>query len=297
MIQFFITLKSVSKQSVLLLSIGLMLSGCLGGTVAQQIARSIATSVADNAVGNAMDVEVEDEQDRFSQNKKTYYTEQSVAQPITTQQSLALQSLPKLNPAGPNTTQQNPLLQKNTALQEVSAFQQNIASQQIAALQKQSNEPALNAYPVDPYKLAFVNAQFETIKPIAEPLPEQLTEVEAPIAVVQSNQLVPVELFNLLIGEEKAAVYTKAQLLGSSSLPKQREWKLWRVATGMIKTNVINSENTSKAVLNSQTNSAQSKQIITFLIPPEFGKLPSGSIALVEIASPGELNIARYKIN
>ncbi|MES2580135.1 MAG: hypothetical protein V4552_06260 [Pseudomonadota bacterium] len=243
----------------------MLLSGCLGGSIAQQIARSIATSVADNAVATAMDVQESDVQDRFGQNKKYSPENNPIISQNTTQQNLALQSL-----AVPNTAQQNSLLQKNT----------------------QSTEA-----PLDPYKLAFVNARFDELKPIAEPLPEQLTEVETPIAVVQSNQLVPVELFNLLIGEEKAAVYTKAQLLGSSSLPKQREWKLWRVATGVIKTSVIKSENTNKAVLNSQTDSAQSKQIITFLIPPEFGKLPSGSIALVEIASPGELNIARYKIN
>jgi hypothetical protein len=35
--------------------------------------------------------------------------------------------------------------------------------------------------------------------------------------------------------------------------------------------------------------------VITFLIPPEFGKLPSGAMTMVELASPGELNIARYE--
>lgn len=155
-----------------------------------------------------------------------------------------------------------------------------------------------------------------------EPLPEQLTVVEtaiaAPIVMLQNspplqdnqliqNRLVQVELFNLLIGEEKAAVYTKAQLLGATSLPKQREWKLWRVATGGVKnnaiktsaekTNTIKSVSTNNLALNNPNDSTDSQQIITFLIPPEFGRLPSGGIALVEIASPGELNIARYKIN
>ncbi len=36
---------------------------------------------------------------------------------------------------------------------------------------------------------------------------------------------------------------------------------------------------------------------VTFLIPPEFGKLPSSALAVVELASPGDLNIARYKLN
>ncbi len=261
MIKFFITFKSIA----LLASTSMLLSSCLGGSIAQQIARSIATSVADNAVASAMDVQEMDTQDRFEQNRKYSPENNSITQQNITQQSLALQSL-----AVPNTAPHNSQLQKNTQLKAV---------------------------PLDPYKLAFVNARFGELKPIAEPLPEQLTEVETPIVVVQSNQLVQVELFNLLIGEEKAAVYTKAQLLGSTSLPKQREWRLWHVATGAIKTSVIKSENTSQMALNNQTDSAQSKQIITFLIPPEFGKLPSGSVALVEIASPGELNIVRYKIN
>lgn len=271
MIKFFITFKSI----VLLISISVLLTGCLGGTIAQQIARSIATSVADNAVANAMGVQELDEQDRFAQNKKTDLTDNSATQQTTAQENLALQNSALQNSAlqnlaAPHTTQQNAMLQKNTPINEIQ---------------------------IDPYKLAFANARFEELKPIAEPLPEQLTETETPIAVVQSNPLVPVELFNLLIGEEKAAVFTKAQLLGSTSLPKQREWKLWRVATGVIKTSAIKSENTNKVTPNNQTDSAQTAQVITFLIPPEFGKLPSGSIALVEIASPGELNIARYKIN
>ncbi len=137
----------------------------------------------------------------------------------------------------------------------------------------------------DPYLIAFANARFEPVKPIAEPLPEQLPEIETPIAVAISSQLVRVELFNLLIGEEKDAVYAKAQLMGATTLPKPREWKLWQVATGQIKTESANAK------------FKQHQQFITFLIPPEFGKLPSGSVTLVELANPGELNIARYKVH
>ncbi|MES2636620.1 MAG: hypothetical protein V4605_04785 [Pseudomonadota bacterium] len=235
----------------------MMLSGCLGGTIGQQIARSIATSMADSAIANAMDVQEMDQQ------YKNFAPEQNV------------------------------VVQKNVGLQQNTNFQQNIALQQNPALQ---NNPLLIETPPDRYTLAFINARFEDVKIIPEPLPTEIAAVETPLAVLQSSQLVPVELFNLLIGEEKAAVYAKAQLLGATTLPKQREWKLWRVATGMIKTNVTQSENAKLASISDEKNSSRN-QIITFLIPPEFGKLPSGSIALVEIASPGELNIARYKIN
>ena len=138
----------------------------------------------------------------------------------------------------------------------------------------------------DPYLIAFANARFEQLKPIAETLPEQLTETETPIAVAVSSQLVRVELFNLLIGAEKDAIYAKAQLMGATTLPKPREWKMWQVATGMISTEQA-----------SNNKAAKNPQLITYLIPPEFGKLPSGSLTLVELATVGELNIARYKIH
>jgi hypothetical protein len=148
-------------------------------------------------------------------------------------------------------------------------------SNAIDAKEKRDSEALRNA-PPDPYTVAFVNSAFEEVKPIAEPLPEQIEETETPIQIVQSSQLVRVELFNLLIGEDKAAVYENARLMGATSLPQKREWPSWNVATGVVE---------------------KDKKIITFLIPPEFGKLPSGAVAMVELASPGELNVARYKVN
>ena len=286
---------NISKP-IVLLSVSILLSGCLGGTVAQQVARSIATSMADSAVANAMDVQELEQQDRYALHKKTLVAENTVPT-------------------------QNSISQHNAGLQAHSDFQQNSTSQQNLVLQ---NAAVLNTFkntPPDPYQLAFVSARFEELKPTLEPLPEQLAEIDtaiaAPIVMLQNNQpaknqlvqnrLVQVELFNLLIGEEKAAVYTKAQLLGATFLPKQREWKLWRVATGVIKNNAINttaknSGEKTHATKSTNTNAAlndltDSQQVITFLIPPELGRLPSGGVALVEIASPGELNIARYKIN
>ena len=137
---------------------------------------------------------------------------------------------------------------------------------------------AVQNTPPDPYQIAFVNAAFEPVKATSEPLsdarPEPAEAVETRVAITEGNQLVRVELFNLLIGEEKNAIYEKARLLGATSLPQKREWQRWSVGTGLTQGD---------------------KKIITFLIPPEFGKLPSGTLAVVELAGPGDLNIARYK--
>ena len=143
----------------------------------------------------------------------------------------------------------------------------------------------LNATPTDPYQAAMINMAFEQVKPVQEtsasqPSPLQVEKIETRFATIEGNQLVQVELFNLLIGDEKNAVFEHARMLGAINLPKQREWQHWGVGTG--------------AFLQDGENA---KKIITFLIPPEFGKLPSGSIAMVELASAGELNVARYKGN
>lgn len=134
------------------------------------------------------------------------------------------------------------------------------------------------------------NSNFEPVKATPETLPthdayletpDQIdsqfsTPADTPVQAIQTNQLVRVELFNLLIGDEKNAVYEQARLMGASSLPQKREWQFWAVATGVVEGD---------------------KKMITFLIPPKFGKLPSGAVAVVELASPGELNIVRYKSN
>ena len=121
--------------------------------------------------------------------------------------------------------------------------------------------------------MMLATAGFKPVDPNAQALPEAAPE-EVPAQVFQSSNLVRVQLFNLLIGAEKDAVYEKARRLGALNLPNPREWARWNVATGMTE---------------------KDKKEITFLIPPEFGKLPSGTLAVVELAGPGDLNIARYK--
>lgn len=149
-----------------------------------------------------------------------------------------------------------------------------------AAKQPSLNTMLYNPTP-DPYRNAMLNMDFAPLKAIQEPLPDYPSEAqEIPIVILKTNPLVQVELFNLLIGEEKLAVLQKARMQGALNLPDPAEWQDWQVATGKI--------------LSPQQNT---QTLITFLLPPSFGKLPSGSMATVELSQSGDLNIARYKSN
>jgi hypothetical protein len=151
------------------------------------------------------------------------------------------------------------------------------------AKRAQAKQPSINTLlynpTPDPYRNAMLNMEFAPLKAISEPLPDYPTETEeTPIVILKANPLVQVELFNLLIGEEKLAVLEKARLKGSLNVPDKSEWQDWQVATGRV-----------------QSAETHASELIMFLLPPEFGKLPSGSIATVELASTGEISIARYK--
>lgn len=140
---------------------------------------------------------------------------------------------------------------------------------------KKQNAPLKDTVP-DKYWGAFITAGFEPVKPVAMPLPSNNGIEIQPVIITQYAALVDVELFNLMIGEEKNKVLESARAHGATGLPEQAEWSHWQVGTGVIESN---------------------KKLITFLIPPEFGRMPSGAKAVVEIATSGELNVLRYASN
>jgi len=132
----------------------------------------------------------------------------------------------------------------------------------------------------DEYWGAFITSNFATITPKVEPLPElpknaPLDNVQTP--KLSASRLVSVEVWSLMLGDEKNSVLQKAQLMGATMLPPSNKWQYWQVATGAIQDSA--------------------KQPIVFLIPPELGRLRSGERAVVEMAGTGELNVARYAAN
>ena len=145
------------------------------------------------------------------------------------------------------------------------------------------NAPLKDTVP-DEYWGAFLTSGFSTISPVSEPLPADATVQDTPAAPPPSQMketpLVRVEIWNLLIGEEKRSVLEKAYVSGAHSLPPPNEWQRWQVATG--------------AIANGPDKQGEKNNPITFLIPPEFGKISSGKYAVVEMAGPGELHVTRY---
>lgn len=130
---------------------------------------------------------------------------------------------------------------------------------------------------IDPYTIALLNAKFEEVKPQVEPLPENpVIEEENTKPLIQESKLIQVEIWSLLAGIEKLSVLEKARLQGATEIPAKNEWDQWQIATGATK---------------------NSEQPITFLIPPEMGKMRSGEKAMVELLPASELNMARYSLN
>jgi len=150
--------------------------------------------------------------------------------------------------------------------------------------------------PPDPYLYAFITSGFETIAPAVEALPASASTVggtalmeskndaaeptpaltNTNLASAQATRLVHVEIWSLIIGDEKNSLLEKARLLGAE-VPPKGEWERWKVATGTL----IDDKN---------------KQI-TFLIPPEFGRIGSGGRVVVEMTEPSQINMARYAAN
>ena len=154
----------------------------------------------------------------------------------------------------------------------------NALAEKIAA----ENRP-LKDTPPDRYRSVLFNSKFLEIQPQVEALPNKPDDEETPITMIQSTQLVEVEVWNLLIGDEKRAILERERLKGSQIIPAKEDWPAWQVAVGVV-------------------SGADNKTPMYILIPPEFGKMRSGALAMVELNLSNEsradiVNIARYALN
>jgi hypothetical protein len=128
----------------------------------------------------------------------------------------------------------------------------------------------------DADQIAFLMAELPTITPAPPSIPAQKTPASPAIpAAPIISRLVSVEVWALIVGEEKQAALSLLREQGAALIPK--EWEGWQLAEGGVR--------------------GKRENTVLFLVPPELGKIKSGDHAVVEIPAKGALNVARHLLN
>lgn len=142
------------------------------------------------------------------------------------------------------------------------------------ARQSQTNRLLVNNN-LDPYQEAFLRAELRVghipLPPPAPPKPEPGAGA-SPVV----SRLETVEIWGVIIGEEKREMLTSMRELGMSITPAESEWDRWQLAEGGV--------------------AEQQEGRLLILIPPDLGKMRSGDHAVIEIANGG-LHIARDRLD
>lgn len=130
---------------------------------------------------------------------------------------------------------------------------------------------------LDPYQEAFLKAQFVTT-PALPPEPPQPPQKPDPAetAVPITTPLATVEVWGLVIGEEKRTMLENMRDLGIAAVPPEHAWEQWQLAEGGM--------------------SELSDRPLLILVPPELGKMRSGDYAVVELGMNNGFYVARDRL-
>lgn len=127
---------------------------------------------------------------------------------------------------------------------------------------------------LDPYQEAFLRAQLVVPPaPVAPPLPKP-DPAESAVPLV--TPLTTVEIWGMVIGEEKQSMLENMRELGIASLPPEHTWDQWQLAEGGVP------EMSDRALL--------------ILVPPELGKMHSGDHAVIELGVANGLYVAKGRL-
>jgi hypothetical protein len=223
------------------------LSGCIGGPIAQQLVTSLITRGVDTIANNAYDAQLRDEK---LAAERSHVLKDTIPDPYYFAFATAgFETITPVIETLPN---------KGSA-----ASDKNLGIATSIAPNGPSSADSLNT----PSSNTTSSRRNDTIT-AANPSNNNA-------GAARITRLVRVEIWNLVIGDEKMQILEKARLLGEP-LPSKDKWHSWRVATGLV-------ENTEKP--------------ITFLIPPDLGFIHSGDRAVVEVTAADHLYIARYAAN
>lgn len=128
---------------------------------------------------------------------------------------------------------------------------------------------------LDPYQAAFLRAQFATVPTPAPPLVPKPDPAASAVPV--ATRLATVEIWGLVIGEEKRSMLEDIRQLGIAPLPPEHAWEQWQLAEGSMR-------------------DRQDRPLL-ILIPPELGKMKSGDHAVIEIGMTNGLYVARDRLD
>ena len=146
----------------------------------------------------------------------------------------------------------------------------------------------------DKYLSAFLFSGFdeapEKVQETNKPETPPATAVESGPATIESSHLVSVEVWSIILGEEKISLLTKAQSLGATQLPPPSEWHQWKMAIGSLD----KLEYDQYGVKDAKGIEDDTKKTILFIAPPDFAKFKNGDHVIVEISISGGVHIARY---
>jgi hypothetical protein len=129
---------------------------------------------------------------------------------------------------------------------------------------------------LDPYQEAFLKAQFVTTPAIPPEPPQPQKPDPAETAVPITTPLATVEVWGLVIGEEKRTMLENMRDLGIAAVPPEHAWEQWQLAEGGM--------------------SELSDRPLLILVPPELGKMRSGDFAVVELGMNNGFYVARDRL-
>ncbi|MDR2219253.1 MAG: hypothetical protein LBE24_01585 [Methylobacillus sp.] len=241
-------------KSLVGLLAALLLSGCAGGMVAKQLAQSLATHAADAVIEQA----IENSEPKLPEGTSlvnSLIVPEGVA--ASTQTTPSTQYVPFLQEAGNsplgNTSQNSaPEASKPMTLADMDP-------DLVAFL----TTPLITSVPSEPQEVMTANPDQDT----GEVAPRN----PAPNAEARISKLVTMEIWGLILGDEKHSTFETIRQLNIMPLPPEQQWDQWQLAEGGM-------SGTERPML--------------ILIPPAIGKVRSGDLTVVEVGSVNGIYVA-----
>lgn len=129
---------------------------------------------------------------------------------------------------------------------------------------------------LDPYQEAFLRAELVTPPAMPQEPPPLPKPDPAESAVPFVTRLATVEVWGLVIGDEKRSMLENIRDLGITALPPEEAWDQWQLAEGGIP--------------------GESGRPLLILVPPELGKMRSGDHAVIELGMANGFYVAKDRL-